>query len=112
MDAAGVKAASPDVRQRDQRDPSPALSSDPDSPRLRAGSPQPAGAALCSGSSSANSRSSSMVCELDAQQLRQQHGGMPLLVVHAATSSTYPLVLMEGWNYMCDFLDAHAPPFR
>lgn len=37
---------------------------------------------------------------------------LPLLIVHAATSSTYPLVLMEGWNYNLDFFDAHPPPFR
>jgi hypothetical protein len=114
--AAGVKAASPDVAARQQRDqrPSPALSSEADSPRLRTGPMQPALAAVNSSSSSSttNSCSSSFMCDLDAQQLRQQHGGMPLLVVHAATSSTYPLVLMEGWNYMCDFLDAHPPPFR
>lgn len=41
-----------------------------------------------------------------------ESGRIPLLVVHAASSSTYPLVLMEGWNLMLDFLDAHPPPFR
>jgi hypothetical protein len=30
----------------------------------------------------------------------------------AATSSTYPLVLSEGWNTNLDFLQAHPPPFR
>lgn len=43
------------------------------------------------------------------QQLRQR---LPLLIVHAATSSTYPLTLMEGWNYLLPFLEAHPPPFR
>ena len=37
---------------------------------------------------------------------------LPLLIVHAASSSTYPLTLMEGWNYNLDFFDAHPPPFR
>lgn len=35
----------------------------------------------------------------------------PLLIVHAATSSTYPLTLMEGWNYNLEFFAAHSPPF-
>jgi hypothetical protein len=43
------------------------------------------------------------------QQLRQR---LPLLIVHAATSSTYPITLMEGWNYLLPFLEAHPPPFR
>jgi hypothetical protein len=104
--------ASPDVPLQQGRDqqPCPALSSEVDSPLLRAGPPQPAVAPVHDSRSS--SVANSTVCESDAQQLRQQHGGVPLLVVHAATSSTYPLVLMEGWNYMCDFLDAHPPPFR
>jgi len=35
----------------------------------------------------------------------------PLLIVHAATSSTYPLTLMEGWNYNLEFFAAHPSPF-
>jgi hypothetical protein len=35
----------------------------------------------------------------------------PLLVVHAATSTTYPLTLMEGWNYNLAFFSAHPPVF-
>ncbi|KAF8055926.1 fatty acyl-CoA reductase [Scenedesmus sp. PABB004] len=42
----------------------------------------------------------------------EETGGLPLLIVHAATSSTYPLTLMEGWNYNLDFFDAHPQPFR
>lgn len=66
-----------------------------------------------------SSRSSSVTgCECGVQQLAeqqggvQQQGGMPLLILHSATSSTYPLVLMESWNYMLDFLEAHRAPFR
>lgn len=63
------------------------------------------------GLTSSSSASSSVVeCEVDGEQ--QQQGGMPLLILHAATSSTYPLVLMESWNYMLDFLEAHPAPFR
>lgn len=40
------------------------------------------------------------------------HTRLPLLIIHAATSSTYPLTLMEGWNYNLDFFDAHPQPFR
>lgn len=35
----------------------------------------------------------------------------PLLIVHAATSTTYPLTLMEGWNYNVEFMAAHPPRF-
>jgi hypothetical protein len=68
-----------------------------------------------------SSRSSSVMgcgCESDVQPLAEQQGsgehqgGMPLLILHSATSSTYPLVLMESWNYMLDFLEAHRAPFR
>uniref|UniRef100_A0A383VYV1 Fatty acyl-CoA reductase n=1 Tax=Tetradesmus obliquus TaxID=3088 RepID=A0A383VYV1_TETOB len=41
-----------------------------------------------------------------------EHAALPLLIVHAATSSSYPLVLSEGWNTNLDFLQAHPPPFR
>jgi hypothetical protein len=41
----------------------------------------------------------------------ERAGGRPLLIVHAATSSTYPLTLMEGWNYNLEFFAAHPPPF-
>lgn len=44
------------------------------------------------------------------QQLHHQR--LPLLIVHAATSSSYPITLMEGWNYLLPFLEAHPPPFR
>jgi hypothetical protein len=40
------------------------------------------------------------------------HKPSPLLIVHAATSSTYPVTLMECWNAGQEFLDAHEPPFR
>lgn len=58
------------------------------------------------------SLTTSVVGTKQAAQQQQRGGGMPLLIVHAATSSTYPLVLMESWNYMLEFLDAHPPPFR
>ena len=45
------------------------------------------------------------------QQQRQQRQRGALLVVHAATSSTYPLTLMEGFNYNLEFFAAHPPPF-
>eukprot|EP00879_Flechtneria_rotunda_P002270 GHRR01002461.1.p1 GENE.GHRR01002461.1~~GHRR01002461.1.p1 ORF type:complete len:664 (+),score=233.63 GHRR01002461.1:802-2793(+) len=41
-----------------------------------------------------------------------QAGRLPLLIVHAATSSTYPITLMEGWNLNLDFFYAHPPAFR
>jgi hypothetical protein len=50
--------------------------------------------------------------ELASEGLSDGEPRLPLLIVHAATSSTYPLVLMEGWNYNLDFFDAHPPPFR
>lgn len=106
-DGTAGMADSPDAHpQRDQHCSNHPVSSDTDSPRLFTGT-----APNCSTDCG---RSSSM-CDSDSQQLRQHqhhHGSMPLLVVHSATSSTYPLVLMESWNYMLDFLEAHAPPFR
>eukprot|EP00878_Enallax_costatus_P011041 GHUV01011531.1.p1 GENE.GHUV01011531.1~~GHUV01011531.1.p1 ORF type:complete len:571 (+),score=148.68 GHUV01011531.1:338-2050(+) len=56
-------------------------------------------------------------CDNDMHDMAQSeagdyHTGLPLLIVHAATSSTYPLTLMEGWNYNLDFFDAHPQPFR
>jgi hypothetical protein len=50
--------------------------------------------------------------ELASEGLSDGEPRLPLLIVHAATSSTYPLVLMEGWNYNLDFFDAHPAPFR
>ncbi|WIA40444.1 hypothetical protein OEZ86_013801 [Tetradesmus obliquus] len=50
--------------------------------------------------------------ELASEGLSDGEPRLPLLIVHAATSSTYPLVLMEGWNYNLDFFEAHPPPFR
>eukprot|EP00775_Hariotina_reticulata_P012149 gene12149-12287_t len=41
-----------------------------------------------------------------------QHKQPALLIVHAATSSTYPVTLMECWNAGLEFLDTHEPPFR
>lgn len=38
-------------------------------------------------------------------------GAGPLLIVHAATSSTYPLTLMEGWNHNLEFFKDHPAPF-
>jgi len=34
-----------------------------------------------------------------------------LLIVHACTSSTYPVTLMEAWNAAAEFITAHPPPF-
>jgi hypothetical protein len=34
-----------------------------------------------------------------------------LLIVHACTSSTYPVTLMENWNAAAEFITAHPPPF-
>ena len=35
-----------------------------------------------------------------------------LLVVHACSSSTYPMTLMEGWNHAVEFMAAHPPKLR
>jgi len=35
----------------------------------------------------------------------------PVLIVHACTSSTYPVTLMEAWNNAAEFLTAHPPAF-
>lgn len=55
-----------------------------------------------------------MMCEecVMSDVASEDHARLPLLIVHAATSSTYPLTLMEGWNYNLDFFDAHPQPFR
>ncbi|KAF6261123.1 male sterility protein-domain-containing protein [Scenedesmus sp. NREL 46B-D3] len=37
--------------------------------------------------------------------------GRALSAASDDTAITYPLVLMEGWNYNLDFFDAHPPPF-
>jgi hypothetical protein len=50
--------------------------------------------------------------ELASEGLSDGEPRLALLIVHAATSSTYPLMLMEGWNYNLDFFDAHPAPFR
>eukprot|EP00878_Enallax_costatus_P037999 GHUV01043120.1.p1 GENE.GHUV01043120.1~~GHUV01043120.1.p1 ORF type:complete len:414 (+),score=148.58 GHUV01043120.1:274-1515(+) len=35
-----------------------------------------------------------------------------MLIVHSSSSSTYPLTLMEGWNYAVEFVQVHKPKFR
>jgi fatty acyl-CoA reductase len=35
-----------------------------------------------------------------------------ILIVHAATSSSYPVTLMEGWNHAVEFMEQHPPRFR
>jgi nucleoside-diphosphate-sugar epimerase len=54
------------------------------------------------------------------QQGRRDLGGLgltaprehsPVLIIHACTSSTYPVTLMEAWNNAAEFLTAHPPLF-
>lgn len=35
-----------------------------------------------------------------------------MLIVHSSSSSTYPMTLMEGWNYALEFIEVHKPRFR
>lgn len=35
-----------------------------------------------------------------------------MLIVHSSSSSTYPMTLMEGWNYALEFIQVHKPKFR
>jgi fatty acyl-CoA reductase len=46
-----------------------------------------------------------------AQDGAPPHSGH-ILIVHAATSSTYPVTLMEGWNHAVEFMAQHSPKFR
>jgi hypothetical protein len=64
------------------------------------------------GSSGGGSSKTSISEGSSPAQCQQLLPRMPLLIVHAATSTTYPITLMEGWNYLLDFIEAHPPPFR
>lgn len=86
------------------------------SPKLLVGIAPSTECRSCSSTDDIHSRSSSIgeeaVALLRPGEQQRARGQVPLLVVHAATSSTYPLVLMESWNMMLEFLEAHPPPFR
>lgn len=119
--ATGKKGALPTLSHVSQPMSRSASSTISDSPSLLAAA---AGAAYVpsdidsdetfSSSSSSGGGTSDTKGSVQCQQLLLQAplAQRPLLIVHAATSTTYPITLMEGWNYLLDFIEAHPPPFR